>query len=506
MKHVRPALVASTLLFAACPPPVGNTTEGTTEDETGSETSTETTESEVTQSTPPSEPTTMGETSDTTVGESESNSMTGPDTDPETTDPTTGPPPGCVDAGDCGGDTPFCERGECVNCDGAANPDDACAGVDGSLPVCVNGACVECKVDGTECVASAPVCDETNTCVGCFEHSHCPQSSCNFESGACNDELYVLWVDKLANDCSVGDGTNTTPYCSVTEAINRLAMELDATWTVKIRQNNYIETPIVIPDGAIVTLSGWDGIPKLRAVDDSGATLTINTGAKVGFDHIQFSSNPDNGGVVCGGASVMGSDVRFSGNKLEGFNATECTSEFKRSVFYANLGGGIAAYGGSTKVVNSYVSGNGNQNFGNGGILSAQGNALTLVYSTVLNNLSTSGPYSLFCADDAGPAEIRNSVIIAFGSPSVGCPTGVFTTSVLDEGWVDQDTNLAATMADIANFFEMPTAGVYKAKADTAMKDLAQWKDGDPKLDYDGDARPGTDGAADWPGADVPAP
>jgi hypothetical protein len=36
------------------------------------------------------------------------------------------------------------------------------------------------------------------------------------------------------------------------------------------------------------------------------------------------------------------------------------------------------------------------------------------------------------------------------------------------------------------------------------MKDVAQWKDGDPRTDYDGQDRPKTDGDLDWPGADIP--
>lgn len=506
MKHLRSAFVASSFLLVACPPPGTGLTEGSTGTSEG-ESSSSSSDGGSTPSDPTVEPTTMGETGDTTVGVSDSESNTGETTAtmPSTDTSSTGPTPICTEDAQCDGATPFCVDEICVDCSGAA--DDACASLNGDTPVCVDGACVECA-DASQCNPSAPVCDsDTNTCVGCSNHGECPDSACNFETGVCNDIVYTVWVDKLALDCAAADGTMTLPYCSVTEAINnKVATDLLQTWTVKIRQNNYIETPLILPDGAIVTLSGWDGVPKLRATDDSGPTLTIGTGSKVYLDRLALNSNDSNAGIICGGATVFADDVRLAGNKLQGYNSTDCSSQFRRSVFFDNDGGGIASYGGQTSIVNSYISGNGTQNFGDfGGIRSAQGNELHLVYSTVLNNLSMSGPRSLHCVDD-GIAEIRNSVIIAFASPSVDCPNGTFTTSVLDEGAMDGDTNMTATMGDIANFFEAPIQGVYKVKPDTMIKDFAVWVDGDPKTDFDGDLRPSSDGAMDWPGADIPAP
>ncbi len=504
MKHFRPAFVATSFLLAACPPPAGDTTVGSSESSSEGESSTGDTDSGVTQSTP-ADPTTMGETTATSTGVSDSESMTGPSTDPSTSS-STGPSPDCRDDGDCGGGTPFCSDGTCVACDGTADPNAACAGLGGDLNFCVGGECHECSVDDNQCNQSTPVCDaDVLECVGCTLHAQCPDSACNLETGVCNDVNYVLYVDRLAADCAVGDGTQAMPYCKVTEALVRTMDEPGAGWTIKIRAGNYTEDPLTIPSDALITLSGWDGTPRLRATDDAGPTLAVSGNAKVQLDHIQFSNNDSAEGVRCAGGVVYADDVKLSTNKAAGYSSTDCTSTFNRSVFYDNDGGGIESYGaGRTTIINSYITGNGTQNSGDfGGIRSAQENELHLIYSTVVNNLSMSGPRSLHCTADAFPAEVRNSVLIAFAVPSVDCPVATFTTSVLDEGSTEPGI-LVATMADIANFFEPMMGGIYKAKPDTLMKDIAQWKDGDPRTDYDGQARPKADGDLDWPGADIP--
>lgn len=504
MKHLGPVFVASTvastLLLAACPATPSETTEGESSSSEGEE-STTTGGGELTQTTP-AEPTSTGETTATDSGDSESESMSGPDTDPLTST-STGPGPECTADGECGTGL-FCAGGTCVACDGTPDPDAACAGLGDGSQACVAGECRECG-SNSQCAASTPVCDqEVFECVGCSEHADCPDSACNMQTGVCNDVSYVLYVDRLAV-CDVGDGSQAMPYCKVGQAITK-TMDEAAAWTIKIRAGNYTEEPLVIPAESQVTMTGWDGVPRLRAFEDTGPTLEIGDNAKVYLDRLQFSLNDSDIGVKCVGGTVWASDVGFNNNTKQGYYSTDCTSSFMRSVFYNNDGGGVESYGGTTTIVNSYVTGNGSQNGGDfGGIRTAQDNQLHLIYSTVVNNLSMTGPRSLHCTDDAFMPQIRNSVIIAFALPSVDCLNGTFVTSVLDEGSVEEGI-LVATMGDIANFFEPMVTGVYKAKPDTLMKDVAQWMSGDPKRDYNGNDRPKTDGALDWPGADVPNP
>ncbi len=294
------------------------------------------------------------------------------------------------------------------------------------------------------------------------------------------------------------------PFCKIGDGLAKMNEDLTVHYTIKIKGGNYLEDPLVVPDGATVVLTRWgDTSPKIRALDDSGPTLTIANGSKVFIDRLAFNSNDSNDGIVCATANVWIDDTRIASNKGQGYESDACTSRIVRSVIFDNDGGGVASYGvGTTHVINSYVTGNGTQNGGDfGGILSAQMNELHVIYSTVVNNLSEIGPRTLKCVE-AGPAEVRNSVLIGFGTPSVDCATAVITNSAVDEGAVDGDGNVLATLMDIMNYFEAPSAGVYAAKAGTAIETLAVWKDGDPKTDFNGTARANMDGANDHAGAD----
>jgi hypothetical protein len=258
-----------------------------------------------------------------------------------------------------------------------------------------------------------------------------------------------------------------------------------------------------VPDGAVLAIVGDGGVAKIRST--TAATLQTGTGSKVTLGKLNLASNADATGLVCTGSQVWGSDLTFSLNR-QGYEGTDCSADFRRSVFYRNTSGGLAVFGpGSTKLVNSYVSNNGsNAESDYGGLKTGQGHELSLLYTTVINNLSEIGARSLQCFDDAGPTTVRNSVIIAFVLPSVVCPMVTFENSALDEGWMDGDTNLAATMADVMLWFDPQIGGVYRAKPDTPLADLAVWKSGDPATDFNGDPRPLSDGADDYAGADRP--
>jgi hypothetical protein len=498
------------ILLSACPPGGQGTSAetGSTESDATTETTGGGAEASVT------EPTTNQPTVATTETEATSGSMSGTESQggTDSTTDTSGPTsttttnPDCKANADCQDEAPFCENNKCVSCSGAAEPDVACAGLDGGSPVCADGVCVECSADNAAlCTGSTPVCGEGNACTACTQHAECADSACNLETGGCFALEYVLYVDRTAA-CEGALGTMEAPFCKIGDALSEMQQDLAVGWTVKIKGGNYLEEPLVVPDGATAVLTRWgDTSPKIRALDDSGATLTIQNASKVFLDRLAFNSNDSAAGVVCGNANVWLDDTRIAGNKGQGYESTDCTSRINRSVIFDNDGGGVASYGaGTTHIINSYISGNGTQNGGDyGGIRSAQGNELHLIYSTVVNNLSAQGPRTLQCVE-AGPAEVRNSVLIGFGLPSVDCPTAEFTTSAVDEGIMDGDSNLLAVQMDIMNFFQAPSAGVYAALADTAIATLAVWKEGDPKTDFNGTPRANMDGATDYAGADKP--
>lgn len=505
--HFHTVSVAMLTMLAACPPGEEMTTKGGT-DSSGETTDTTTGGSEEGQSDP-----TMNTTLTSTETMPSSGSMSDSDSDSDTnttapTTSTTGPGPECRADDECDDAAPFCQDEKCVTCDATDEPDVKCSGLDADKGVCgPDGACVTCTAESAgACKGNTPVCDDSNACAACTMHAQCGETACNLETGACFAPEYVIYVDKAA-PCDVGAGTMDAPFCKIGDAFTKmLGDDVTLGWTVKIKSGNYIEEPLIVPDGALVTLTRWgDSTPKIRATDDTSATLTIQNASTVFIDRLAFNSNSDYNAIVCAGSKVWIDDSRMATNKLQGYESTDCDSKINRTVVYDNDGGGIASYGaGTTTITNSFITGNGTQNFGEyGGIRTAQGNELHLIYSTVVNNLSETGPRSLQCVD-AGAAEIRNSVLIGFAPPSIDCPGGVFTGSAIDEGAVDGDGNLAATVLDIMTFFNPQMAGVYTAKADTGIATLAKWKDGDPKTDFDGTARPNTDGADDFAGADRP--
>ncbi|MCY0986273.1 right-handed parallel beta-helix repeat-containing protein [Nannocystis sp. ILAH1] len=491
------AILACAPLVAGCPPTYtpGETESGTETDSETSETSNTTTPDVTTTSTTTVTPTTDTDTSTTTTSTS-------------TTGPTTGNM-GCAGDGDCSDPAkPFCVDQACVGCGGTPDPDATCAEVDADTPVCNpdSGACVVCTPENKGlCADATPVCDAaTNECVGCVEHDDCPDSACNGETGACFALEYVVYVDGVAQ-CDIGDGTMAAPFCQITHALDHVAMnDPSLGWTIKVKTGNYIQPSLVVPEASNLAIVGDGGIAKIRS--NAGPTLQINPSSKVLLGKLNLASNADDTGLTCTGSQLQGTDLTFSLNR-QGYVGTDCTAHFNRSVFYKNTSGGLSAFGaGATAIVNSYISNNGSNAESNyGGLLTGQGHELSLVYSTVVNNLSEVGARSLLCMPDAGTTTVRNSVIIAFVAPSIDCATATFENSAIDEGKTDGDTNLAATMADAMTWFEGQVGGVYKAKLDTPIATLAVWKDGDPATDFNGDPRPATDGETDYAGADRPA-
>lgn len=493
-------LASAAPLAAGCPPPYESTTE-TSSSTGGSTTGTENT-------TTTAEPTTgSSSTSELTTGGT--STTTGMETTTGTA--TTTGPQGCVDDAECANDDPnkpFCVDTACVSCEATADPNTACAGLDPAMPVCnlEAGTCVVCTADNKElCTGATPVCDAaTNECAACSEQADCPDTACNQETGACFAPDYVIYVD-MAAQCDVGDGTMAAPFCQIAQALDKVAMnDPSLGWTIKIKSGNYIQPTLVVPDGSVLAMVGDGGIAKIRST--TSATLQVGANSKVHLAKLTLASNADDTGLACTSGQIWGDDLTFNLNR-QGYVGTDCSAEFRRAVFYKNTSGGLSTFGlGSTTLLNSYVSNNGsNADATYGGLQSGQGHELHLIYTTVLNNLSEVGARSLQCTPDAGPTEVRNSVIIAFVPPSIDCGSATFEHSAIDEGKMDGDTNLGATMADAMGWFEMQVSGIYKAKADSAIAMLAAWKDGDPKADFNGDPRPATADSPDYAGADRPA-
>ena len=125
----------------------------------------------------------------------------------------------------CGGDTPICSQGGCVQC--LASSD--CKS-DSTKPICSQGSCVQCLAS-SDCNGDTtkPVCDTTtHTCAACTSDSQCvaklgstgnPGICMSQIDGHCATDAEAIYVQNTTPTCKttfvVGGGTAANPYCSL---------------------------------------------------------------------------------------------------------------------------------------------------------------------------------------------------------------------------------------------------------------------------------------------------
>ncbi|HFE46944.1 MAG TPA: hypothetical protein ENJ18_15885, partial [Nannocystis exedens] len=146
---------------------------------------------------------------------------------------------------------PYCNLdGKCVDCTGLS----ACGSEE---PVCDtnSGDCVVCLPGkAMACVGSTPVCDgATNSCVPCVAHEECGVGACNLFTGECFAEDTVIWVDSSDNACSDSGGTQSEPFCSLSDAMVEVVEGKGGEAVVRISGGPYTDG-IVIKAGHKVAI------------------------------------------------------------------------------------------------------------------------------------------------------------------------------------------------------------------------------------------------------------
>lgn len=370
--------------------------------------------------------------------------------------------PQCSSHEDCSDGAPFCElgRGECVSCEGMADPDAACAEVDAGLPVCSDGVCVECTSDAPEaCGGETPFCDDASrSCVpACTEHAQCGEAACNFYTGAC------LPADAVVH---VGPGRD---FPTLSTAVASFSDRAEG--TIIVHKETFYNESVTVEEGRVMGFLAASGDAPVW-FRSAGYTpqLTVAANSTVLMDGIELSGNVNSRGLHVTGGHVW----------------------IDRSRIIHNNGGGILADTGAELTLrNCFV--------GSADTISvdvASASALVL-YSTVTTSTDASVP-ALRCTLPVA-IDIRNSIIVSAGGTSpdeLSCPGASVTTS--------------ATEADVGEFsflwfiaFFLPDLHLSPNGA-MVFANLAQWTTGDPLTDIDGDPRPASDGSPDYPGADVP--
>lgn len=405
-----------------------------------------------------------GTSDEGTTTEAESDSGT------EESSTSTGPTP-CMSNDDCtDAATPFCEPvgGECMACDGLAEPDAACAELDSTAPLCVGGACVQCTAAAQEaCTGTTPVCDDaSNTCVPCTAHEQCGEAACNLFTGAC------LPADAVVH---VGPGQRFT---SLGAAIDSFGAGAEG--TIIVHQANYDEAATVDGGRVLAFLAENIGAgvqPPRWILAGGGSPQLVVSDATVLMDGMQISGN---------------SSTAHPGVRLDGGQAW-----IDRGRVVTNLGGGIVAQTGAELVLrNCFVGGSVN----NEATATVNGATATIVYSTLAAGF---GSATAMTCGGAATVDVRNSILVAeTGSNEILCAGAAIDYSVTEMNLGGTNTGLGEMQTSW--FADYAAGDLHLATAPVSIGNAAQWESGDPLVDIDGEPRPAIDGVPDAAGADVP--
>lgn len=421
---------------------------------------------------------TAGETSqptESTTLDASSEGSTG--TDPTSADDSTGPTSGpgttttegaaCEAPSDCNSGL-FCVEGTCVGCDDTESPDEACAEADADNPWCgPTGECVSC-IEASHCPAEAPACAPGQGCVPCDEHEQCPDSACHLggpDAGSCFSVDDVIEVQ--------APGAFPQLLGEVGPGEDRVFVLSTGTYTV--------------PD----TGGEIDGLREVALLGNGATVLEGNIGANPSYfggesdaSQLYFSQLVWDGESGNTGYSLLavgiGAEFWLDDTTAHGaFHLIGGTAHFRRSnLLSANatpFGFNDAGLQGSGSL---YLE---SSSIDAAPLTSARvSGALDIRYSTIV----AEGDF--LCGDDT-TGVVRNSIVLTGGSISKGCEGATWTNNAVnttgfgvsvpgyDPDWFNATQDLR---------FRLSGAG------QTVFADIAEWEEGDPLEDAEGDERP----------------
>ncbi len=409
---------------------------------------------------------------------------------PTTGDTDTTGPGGCIDSSECtDAATPICSMGSCVACGEASEGGDtACEAKDPSRPACgESGECVQCSpTAASACTGSTPVC-EGASCVGCTEHAQCEASACHLDGklqGACFDTADVQMI------ADAGE---------LSAALDGLASE--STLVLVLTGSDYaLSSPVELGAGEIAILG--DGGQTISRNGDP--VLTASGTAIVYFAQVA-AANGSGSGLRCSGTSVWLDDTVVANNSGVGLDISGgCATHLRRTVVRGNNGGGIDVSGGELHMTTSAVGLNGNDLSSSLGGIQSNNSTVEISYSTIVGNqASNSARGSIFCAGGES-GFLRNSIVVGAGSSIDGCSALAFENNAVDGPVVEGASNLDVGAAS-ASWFSNLAMGDFRIalEGETVFTGIAQWVDGDPLLDVDGDTIPMS--RPSFPGYDQPS-
>jgi hypothetical protein len=392
---------------------------------------------------------------------------------------TTGPI-GCASDEDCPDPTtPFCApSGACVACDGAPDPDAACAGLDPGLPYCDQGVCVACIA--AACPAETPVChagacvqcthelqeacsaasmgcdDATNTCVPCTEHAQCAGgAACNLFTNECLPASVVLHV---------GEGQ---PFATLEAA--RLSVVKEPAATIVVHEGTYLETLSVSTDTVVAFLADANAEVVWTTIENPQLNVTAGTVLLDGIDFVGGST----------GWTLLVDQARAWVDRAR--------------IAPAALGVRVNGPLGDLRLHNCMIG-----TTDQFGVRVLNGASAQILYGTLVRT-GNAGGAAMDCPMAGSSVELRNSIVLAMGGVAgseLACPEAV----ELDNAREAQVGELDPTW-----FVDLPNDDLHLSDLGAAtFADIGAWQTGDPRVDIDGDPRPAMEGAPDYPGGDVP--
>jgi len=348
----------------------------------------------------------------------------------------------------------------CVPCISDAQ----CEAKDPAAPACDEGQCVTCTADEpSACGGTTPVCDdENNACVGCSFHEQCPESACRIATGACFDGMAVHDVGAGMEYESIGDAV--TDLGEGGEVVLRIFAGTD-----------YNEAVTIGGAGTAYALLADDDdlVPQWVNTMNGASSLRVENGAEVYVQSLRFTLN---------GAGAFA-----------GITATASSLYLDRTEVVGNTGGGITLTGGADgHLRNCFVGGDVNDV----AALLVTSAEVDILYGTLGGGFGSAA--ALRCNAGA-TVHVRNALLVArTGDPELDCTTDSFEQSLTEAELGEMNINWFVAGGYATGNFHL---------SDMAPADVlttAQWQQGDPPTDIDGEPRPTEPDSPDVAGADVP--
>ena len=346
------------------------------------------------------------------------------------------------------------------------------------------GKCVQCTgSDTSACSGTMPVCDQ-DACRGCRTDAECTDSMFCDPDGSCAAASDVLYMSPAGS----GSSCSMAAPCSKLSVVTNL---VDATHTrLSIAAGTYPSD-----NGALVL------IQSSLVIHGNNATIPVTGLAFVPSADAAFAiqdltlHNGSNTGISCSGlgltVSLALSHVAVSSFAEQGLNITSCDLTADRVGLDQNVKGGLQIDGGSYKVTNAMILGNGNGNTLLGGVeinsISTTGNVFALNTIALANSSDAAGASGIDCTGNTAVQHLSSNIVFGnAGTPSQQIKTDANCTF----DFTDSDDTLGGTNItgnpNLTSDGQLTTGSPAIGAADPAITGAT------PPFDHDffGNARP----------------